>query len=301
MATKSFEQAAVLGLYTETPLHCGAESGVGYVDLPVQRERHTRYPVIPGSTLKGRLKDETDPKKGGKLGEKEHEAAFGSMNDQTRETKPGRISFGDALLVAFPVRSADVPYRWATSPLALERVGRLLGEKSWVGSPGEGEAWVRGAVDGGEVLLEEVVLTAVAKPERYEAGVLPLLLELLPDEEQGFGYTREIFLGQLTIVPDAIFSELVETGTDVITRIKLNALGTTVNLEGPKYDHLSADDRKGNLFVEEVVPAETLFAAALRNGGGPVDELVAAIPAVLQLGGDETIGRGVCHVRRWRR
>lgn len=219
---------------------------------------------------------------------------------ETRDTTPGRISFGDALLVAFPVRSADVPYRWATSPLALERVGRLLGEKSWVESPGEGEAWVRGAVDGGEVLLEEVVLTAVARPDLYkgEGAFLSLLLDLLPEDKQGFTYTRKIFLDRLTVVPDAIFSDLVETGTDVITRIKLNALGTTVNLEGREYEHLSADDRKGNLFVEEVVPAETLFAAALRNGGGPVDELVAAIPAVLQLGGDETIGRGVCHVRK---
>ena len=49
--------AALLGLHAQTALHPGSGSALGTVDLPVQRERHTQWPTIPGSTLKGILPD----------------------------------------------------------------------------------------------------------------------------------------------------------------------------------------------------------------------------------------------------
>lgn len=59
------------------------------------------------------------------------------------------------------------------------------------------------------------------------------------------------------------------------------------------------EDRKGNMFVEEVVPPETLFLCVLRApaGSGFADE---TIRKVIRLGGDETIGRGVTHVTRFK-
>ena len=42
-----------LVILTRTPLHVGAGSSVGAVDQPVQRERHTGFPIIPGSSIKG--------------------------------------------------------------------------------------------------------------------------------------------------------------------------------------------------------------------------------------------------------
>ena len=47
----------LLTIFTRTPLHVGAGSSVGAVDQPIFRERHTRFPVIPGSALKGVLAD----------------------------------------------------------------------------------------------------------------------------------------------------------------------------------------------------------------------------------------------------
>ena len=114
MGRKTLDPVAVLGLYTETPLHCGAESGLGYVDLPVQRERHTSYPVIPGSTLKGVLRDELK----GVLDEQQHLRVFGSDDAKT----PGEVAFCDGVIVAFPVRSSHAAFHWTTCPLALERV-----------------------------------------------------------------------------------------------------------------------------------------------------------------------------------
>src|ERR1700692_1642980 len=46
----------VLYLYVETPLHAGAGSGLSSIDLPIQRERATQYPMIQGSGIKGKLR-----------------------------------------------------------------------------------------------------------------------------------------------------------------------------------------------------------------------------------------------------
>ena len=47
----------ILTLFTRTPLHVGAGASVGAIDQPIIRERHTGFPIIPGSSLKGVLAD----------------------------------------------------------------------------------------------------------------------------------------------------------------------------------------------------------------------------------------------------
>jgi CRISPR-associated protein Cmr4 len=284
-----------LGLYTETPLHCGAESGSGYVDLPIQRERHTYYPVIPGSTVKGVLRDEMKP--GDRLGPDGVRRFFGS--DEHDNASPGSVSFGDGQLVAFPVRSSGAPFHWVTCPFVLERAFRALGNGVVeVESPGRSQAWGRTA---GTVLLEELRLEVAAEPGFFSsdgASGLARLLDLLPPEDRGFAHTRKVFPDRLLLVADQDFKELVEIGTEILTRIKLNDLGTTTTVDKEKAAELGIKDREGNLFVEEVVPPETLFLCPLRNGEGAT-ELVTQLQAleVLRLGGDETIGRGLTHLR----
>lgn len=298
MATKTFQDIGVLGLYAETPLHCGAEGGTGYVDLPIQRERHTHYPVIPGSTIKGVLRDELrDP-----LGEEGIRCVFGAEGTHDdKATRPGSFSFGDGILAALPVRSSGAPFHWVTCPFVLERVFRALGKTVQVTQPAPRGARARTA---GSVLLEEIRLEKEADPAFFAedaASGLGLLLSLLPSKERGFGYTRSIFGDRLLIVSDADFKELAETGTEVITRIKLNKLGTTATLDPEKYPEfaeLSDYDRQGNMFVEEVLPPEALFLAPLRGGGEWKEKLIGALHGrpVIRLGGDETIGRGITHL-----
>ena len=43
---------AILGLLAETPVHAGAGSSLGVVDLPIQRAKHTQWPCIYGSSLR---------------------------------------------------------------------------------------------------------------------------------------------------------------------------------------------------------------------------------------------------------
>jgi CRISPR-associated protein Cmr4 len=311
LATATFQQTAVLGLYTETPLHCGAEGGTGYVDLPVQRERHTRYPVIPGSSIKGTLRDEL----AGPLGPEKVNALFGETTrepakaepDATdggngeagkQRTRPGTASFGDGILVAFPVRSSGAPFHWVTCPFALERAFRAMGERVTLEPPQRNEAW--GAADDA-ILLEEIAVAARKNEAFFSSDSnsgLALLKRLLPADDRGFAYTRGLFEKRLLILADEDFGELVETGTEILTRIKLNALGTTANLDPKEHPKLSEFECQGNLFVEEVVPSETLFFSALRSTGEGAAELQGAFGKrpVLRLGGDETIGRGLTHV-----
>lgn len=52
-----YQKTRPLFLLCETPLHAGSGSDLGVVDLPIQRERHTSYPKIESSSLKGALRE----------------------------------------------------------------------------------------------------------------------------------------------------------------------------------------------------------------------------------------------------
>lgn len=293
MATQTFSLFGALSLYTETPLHCGAEGGAGYVDLPIQRERHSRYPLIPGSTVKGVLRDELKQRK--LVDEDEPTRLFGSEDAQS----PGSVAFGDGLLVAFPVRASLAPFAWVTCCYALERLYRLWGLALGCAPPPAGTAW---GAKAGEVLLEDLALTVLEKPDLFaetEGCLLQRLRSLLPPEQRGFAHVRQCLGRQLFVIPDEDFRELVEVATEVRTRIKLNAWGTTTTIkkeEGDK-EGLSDFERQGNLFVEELVPPETLFVCPLRAIGEPktLTTALAQVP-VIRLGGNETIGYGVTHL-----
>ena len=41
----------------ETPLHAGSGSDLGIVDLPIQREKHTGFPKVESSSLKGAIRE----------------------------------------------------------------------------------------------------------------------------------------------------------------------------------------------------------------------------------------------------
>ena len=123
-------QTKIMTLFTRTPLHVGCGSSVGAVDQPVARERHTRFPVIPGSAIKGVLADLWNEKgDDGKtvkiVRSKEGVALFG--NDDTANASAGKLLIGEGKLLAFPIRSAKGAFAWLTCPLALSRFKRDSG------------------------------------------------------------------------------------------------------------------------------------------------------------------------------
>src|SRR5262249_17469463 len=102
----------------------------------VQRERHTHWPTIAGSALKGilrhRCREEARTRHEGsrKKANEDDEvlvAVFGPGKVEESSSHAGALSVTDARILAFPVRSLRGVFAWVTCPAVLVRLKRDLG------------------------------------------------------------------------------------------------------------------------------------------------------------------------------
>src|SRR5262249_39373692 len=119
------QAAAFLFIHAQTSLHPGSGTALGTVDLPIQRERHTQWPVIPGSTLKGILRDACRPPPNGADWQK-WLAVFGPETHEA-DAHAGALSLTDARILAFPIRSLKGVFAWVTCNAVLRRFTRDIG------------------------------------------------------------------------------------------------------------------------------------------------------------------------------
>ena len=118
----------ILSLYAETSLHPGSGSSTGVVNLPVQRERHTSFPIIPPTGVKGTLRQQAEllwRETDGKL-LPTVAALFGPPTAAEEGLHAGAIAFGEGRLIAFPVRSSSQVFVWVTCALVIDRLARDL-------------------------------------------------------------------------------------------------------------------------------------------------------------------------------
>jgi CRISPR-associated protein Cmr4 len=289
---------AILFLHALTGLHPGSGTALGVVDLPVQRERHTGWPTIPGTSLKGVLKSEAHRARG-----RDEEDRLGFVSVFGPDTKSasehaGALSLTDARVLAFPVRSLKGVFAWVTCPAVIARLQRDLSVASAgdpIAIPGvkEGEVLVA-AIDGplcdqGQVVFEE--FDFAAKP-----GAKPLAdwiaAHAVPDPA-----TRARVTTHLAIVSDDAFTHFVRHATEITARIALDYATKTV--------------KDGALFYEEFLPPETLFYALAiaqpsrnRKFQMSASEVLDWVEGLelsrIQVGAGETIGKGFCAVA-WHR
>ncbi|MGH7857378.1 MAG: type III-B CRISPR module RAMP protein Cmr4, partial [Candidatus Binatia bacterium] len=178
----------LLVLHAETPLHPGAGTALGVVDLPVQRERHTQFPIIPGTALKGVLRDAARRplRKSGKSGNEANADAQvvsifggaprgGEQQNGRRDPEAGAISVSDARLLALLVRSLKGVFAWVTCAQILERLARdthLVGIDLGIGNFAAGANQVLVAsgsplvADEKRVVLEEFDFEVVADEKK---------------------------------------------------------------------------------------------------------------------------------------
>src|SRR5437660_9934905 len=105
----------ILYIYTETPLHVGTGSGLSNVDLPIQRERTTQYPMIQGSGIKGKLRAAIEGDRKALSPEQRNvvdilfgpppKPAEGDEDKASGSDHAGALIVGDARILLFPVRS----------------------------------------------------------------------------------------------------------------------------------------------------------------------------------------------------
>jgi len=281
----------VLYLFTRTPLHVGAGASVGAIDQPIQRERHTGFPIIPGSSIKGVLADQYNDVGGdGRIIKDEARKAtrrtpegarlfgLGASTEEGDNGRAGTISFAEAQLLAFPVRSAKGCFAWLTSPLALMRWQRATGQTFAIPSTDKNNKAYFSAAQLGE---KGTNATAAALFEDYvfhHAGdfdAARTLAEIIKVD----GLWSELAESHLVLVSDDTLSHFVSTACEVAQHVVI--------------DDETGTAKDGFLFNQENVPAETLFFAVFH--GKAVDSFDhLTIPNPLQIGGDATTGLGFC-------
>lgn len=287
-----FEKRAAVFLYAVSPVHMGAGQAVGVIDNPIQRERHTGHPCFAGSGIKGAVRHGFKA-----LGGDETLASrlFGPDSDSS-DLHAGALSFGDAQLVALPVRSLKGGYVYATCAQALARTQRLLGLVS------KASAWKVPVVAEGQCLLANPALLSGDKLhlEAFEylskvsqdppAIAADLAARGLPSGD-GYAFFAEKLKTDLVILSDSDFSYFAQHAMLVEPHVRIDAETGTAS--------------DGGLFYTENLPPESLMIAPLmasqtRSGKDtlPAEVVMSQIKAVLhgrllQMGGDATTGRGL--------
>lgn len=314
-----FEKAALMWLYAEHPVHAGTGTGVGAIDLPIQRERVSNWPIIQPSGLKGALREFFDKKY--KSSRKEITEVFGPETS-AGDLHSGAVSFTEARLLLFPVRSLKGTFAYVTCPLALERFKRDLDTIKSCGGPdlskinnnafplitnntqiSEDSVLVtanhqkqadsllvitpQGQNQSPQVVFEEFTFKATASQEVSQlADWLKAAASALP------WLDKENLGKRLAVVADNIFKDFVEMSTEVITRNRI--------------DHTTGTVAEGALWTEEHLPRESVlyslvFAASSFLAKNPVLKTAKEVinfltqngAGYLWVGGDTTVGRGL--------
>jgi CRISPR-associated protein Cmr4 len=287
----------VYWLHALSPTHVGIGRGVGYIDLPIDRDGVTGWPVIRGSGFKGVWRDWAVQRKLAHI-----DVAFGRASDmETQDANSGALIPTDAKLVCLPIRSFRGTFAWCTSPLCLQMLRRTLTLAGWnqaklPAAPAALTDTVAhhapdpALVEGNRIFLEDLDFEAVqcntsgAWAEMIAACVFP-----------GDDAWKEQFRKRFAVLPDAAFDFLCETGTEVQTRVRIKDDTKTVD--------------RGALWTEEALPAETILAGIVqcervfqKNGASndsikpeTLIETFATQPLTLQIGGKATVGRGQMH------
>lgn len=304
--------------YCETPLHAGIGAGLEAVDLPIQRERATRFPQIHSSGVKGALRNAMPENNRAAVS-----AIFGpilnpALGEVDSGERAGMLVVGDARIVAFPVQSLQGVFVWATCLDALARlendlrsIQRTLPGLNNLSGLAPGMVYtVRGAdrynpviaragnqVD--RVYLEdydfEVDVTVDAAP------IAGWLADNALPSSPHYNHWQERMRQALVIMHPDDFRDVVEFFTEVHTRIALDDHTRTV--------------RDGALWTEETLPTDTLLYAPIRAtdsreraGGHSIqtgkeavqrvrDEIEQQHDSRLQIGGNETIAHGQIRMR----
>lgn len=266
----------VMSIFTRTPMHVGAGSSVGAVDQPIIRERHTGFPIIPGSAVKGVLRDYVHNDDTLKA---EEENLFGHEPvDKEDKAYAGMLGFGEAKLLAFPLRSAKGSFALATCPLALSRFARDMGLDFSVPTVQDQECRAANEVTlTDKVALEEYIFKSKGD---FPSNWADYLSGLLNDAVLNEAKTHFVLLS------NGDFSHFALNTCQVQYHNRIGENGTVV---------------EGQLFNTETVPSETLFYAPIYviRAEAMQNELFGhfAKEKLLQFGGDHSTGLGFSTVK----
>lgn len=279
-------------LHAVSPVHVGIGQAIGTVDLPIARERAANLPMIPGSAIKGVLRDAFQDNQA------LQKTLFGpAESSNPSEIHAGALAFGDALLLALPVRSLVGMVSFVTSPFLLSRYQQAALRSGCTSLPEiphiaqDNDALVAescknttraNAQDKDMLILEDLDLVA------KKGDKATVWAQYLAQQSQDTHWTPH-FESRFAIVSDSVLGYLADTATEIRSRIRIDDEKRTV--------------KKGALWYEENLPAETLLYGILGldqpHDGNPIPDVGAAFTehlgkdALIQVGGKASVGRGL--------
>jgi CRISPR-associated protein Cmr4 len=286
-----------------SPVHAGSGSDVGVVDLPIQRERHTDYPKIEASGIKGVFRENYRIQK--KLPD-ELDIIFGPEKGDGHQSA---IGFVDARILFFPVKSVKGIFAWITCSDVLKKFKEMMTVSGCDIAEASGAIIDIGSIpvntiaEGSEIFMErrngeETTRTVILEEYPFQVCENKNLGKFAnwfcdnvfcnaPD----LSYQKSEFAKRLLVVDNNSFRDFVTLSTEVIPRTKINPDTGTV------------DATAGSLWYEEYLPVETIMYSVLlssqpftntelNTADKVMGKVVANWPSIIQIGGNATIGKG---------
>lgn len=294
-----FTEQRVVFYHCVSPVHLGSGTALGVVDNPIQRERHSDFPVFAGSGIKGALRHHAQDQ--ALLDHAQLNAIFGPESGAGAELHAGAVSFTDAQLLCFPVRSAKQGFAYITCPLALATAKRMLLLAGlacdWAIPQGKEDHAARASDSLGKerIALELFAFASASAPDPAALKIAADLADRMPAGPE-WEFFRQKLAADLLILCDTDFTYFVRNATSVEPHVSIN------DQTGAASD--------GLLFYTENLPPESILVGLMlasktrvrvKDGAPKPIEMTAAEVAsaaqqaaagLLQIGGDATTGRG---------
>jgi len=308
-----YKLARAFFMFSETPLHAGSGDDLGLVDLPIQRERHTGFPKVEASSLKGAIREAFENQStiefdGHSLSGEEKKLAISlSFGPEDGDLHAGALGFTDARLLLFPVRSMRGVFAYVTCPQVIGRLQRDLSyckiDADFIIPPANSTP--KGCqlyVKDNKIVLEEYTIAVESVEDDACTAFAHWLVENIVPSHKVYADVREGIKKRLVVLAEDEFRDFAELSTEVITRTKIDTITGTV--EGSA------------LFNEEYLPTDSvLYSLALttpifsrekgpfKSRSGFEEEKVMeffgqGLPEVIQLGGNATLGKGLIRIKR---
>jgi CRISPR-associated protein Cmr4 len=297
-----YDGRALMFMIAETSIHAGSGMSVGYVDLPLQRDVVREIPIIQSSGVKGALRDFFE-----EIDKKKTEIIFGPEDGSQYSSA---ISFSDAKLLFFPVKSLYGVFAYITCPMVINDFLRDIKNVDPKISyqidilPTDNMALT---LDpniislNNNIVLNDILFQKEKINDNYLRDLLNTLKNKIFPDNNEYRYWKENFLKRIAIVNDSVFRDFTLLSTEIVTRNKIND------------DTGVVDESGGGLWSEENLPQDSILYSLLfaskpysndNNGFSNGSEIINYIKEKLdknriQIGGHKTIGKGFVFINFW--
>lgn len=288
----------------DTPLHMGSGIDLSVVDMPIAREKHTGFPKLESSGIKGALRNyfnKRSPDWEGPDWENKINILFGPEDDGSKHSSSLVLYEGKILL--FPVKTLRGVFGWITCPMVLNRFkedmiifkddaqaidklqvdieNTILSDKSNIKYPYN--------TSEKKVVIEEFTFE-VDNYANKDNSLLVYISKKLSKNIQS-SLIKDKISKDIFVVSDDAFNYFVNMSTEISTRVRLE---NGIVSAGP--------------FTEEYVPAETVFYGFAEMNNIPknareenlkeeelFEEFIEKLNYI-QLGGNTTLGKGLVKI-----